>query len=467
MMMMMLLILVLLVLIVSKCKCQQEKAMISLQLGNDYYKNGDIDAAIDSYRQAIVHDPEYIHAYSNLGNALKDKGLYEESIAVHTASIKLDPANYKLHYNVGVSFQMSMEYEQAITAYSNALSLNPNHVNTNYNYGLTLQELGQIEEAMIVYMTVLKLDPYHISARLNYCNILMALKSSMTERCYLDVLTIDSSNVKGIINLASFYQSQVDYDDSTVKNLYQKAIEIDPTNVMANKALQSISGDGTSTDSKLDASYVRELFDSYSFIFEDSLMKLKYNSHELIAMAVERYSKEMTENIKILDLGAGTGLACPVLREKLSAKFHCEIDITGVDISTKMLALAEKKRCYNRTVSSDIVHYVEEDKNLYNIIIAADVFVYIGDLQKLFSSCRTASLPNSLFVFTVENGDVDDSKMDDFYVQLSGRYGHKKKYLVDLARATGWKVIDINEVSGREDKGQPIPGYLLVLESNE
>jgi len=136
-----------------------------------------------------------------------------------------------------------------------------------------------------------------------------------------------------------------------------------------------------------------------------------------------------------------------------------------LDISSKMLAIAKDKRCYNYTVTDNILNYVENDKNTYNIIIAADVFVYIGDLYKIFLASHQLKKSNTLFVFTVENGDKSDNKLNDFYIQSSGRYAHRKEYLINSAINTGWNVIDIFEINGRLDKGQLINGYLIVLKS--
>jgi len=462
----MLLYLMILAIVMTK-EIDSDKAMLSLQMGNEYFLKGDIDNSISSYKQAISLDPNYISAYSNLGNALKDKGSYDESIDIHTKAITLDPNNHKLYYNLGVVLQLKMQYNDAIVAYRHSISLNPNHVNSIYNIGLTYQEIGNLDEAMSLYLKVLEFDPYHISARLNYCNILMAANNKLTERCYLDVLAIDPHHVKGLINLASYYQSQIDYDNVAVTKLYEKVIKIDPSNVMATKGLQALTGDIVE-NSDLDATYARELFDSYSFIFEDSLMKLKYNSHQIIAQALSKYGSNylLSENFQILDLGCGTGLACSELRKHLPLNNSTrDIVITGVDISPKMLAIAEKKECYNYTVTDDITNYVENEKNKYHIILAADVFVYIGELHKLLSNCRRISLPNSLLVFTVENGDVDKRNEDNFFPQLSGRYAHKKRYLDDISRETGWSLIELTEISGREDKGKPVAGYLVILKT--
>jgi len=282
----------------------KEQAILSLNKGNDYYKSGDLDNSIIEYKKALDYDNTFLNAYSNLGNVLKDKGLYDESIEIHKKSIELNPTYYKLYYNIGVSYQLKMDYENAIIQYNYALKLNPDHVNSNYNLALTYQEIGRLEDALSSYKKVLIIEPLNLSARLNWCNILMAVQSNLTEQCYLNILQLNPNHVKGLINLASYYQSQIDSDNHKIINLYEKALEIEPNNIMATKALQALKGNHNE-DSSLDSTYVRELFDSYSYIFEDSLSKLKYNSHELVAEAVKKFAHylDSSDILQILDLG--------------------------------------------------------------------------------------------------------------------------------------------------------------------
>jgi len=200
--------------------------------------------------------------------------------------------------------------------------------------------MGRLEEALASYKKVLTVDPLNIAARLNWCNILMAVQSELTEQCYLNVLQLDPNHVKGLINLASYYQSQVVSDNDVIIRLYEKALEIEPHNVMAIKALQALNGNDNE-DSSLDSTYVRELFDSYSYIFEDSLSKLKYNSHELVAQAVKKYMfysySSSHSTVHILDLGCGTGLACPPLRNELQSGREVGIDGNVEKESTELI----------------------------------------------------------------------------------------------------------------------------------
>ena len=52
---------------------------------------GDLDAAIDSYKQAIKFKPNYADAYFSMGNALKDKGELDAAIDSYKQAIKIKP----------------------------------------------------------------------------------------------------------------------------------------------------------------------------------------------------------------------------------------------------------------------------------------------------------------------------------------------------------------------------------------
>ena len=49
-------------------------------MGNALKDKGDLEAAIDSYKQALKIKPDYAEAYNNMGTALKDKGDLEAAI---------------------------------------------------------------------------------------------------------------------------------------------------------------------------------------------------------------------------------------------------------------------------------------------------------------------------------------------------------------------------------------------------
>lgn len=144
-----------------------------------------------------------------------------------------------------------------------------------------------------------------MESRLNYCNILFAInKSDDIEKCYDDILLIDPNYIRGNVNIAAYHQS-VNKDLLAIK-YYEKALTLDPLNVMAKHGLLSLNNLGLNNQKNqnsekdlkngLNQNYITELFDSYSFHFENSLLLLDYQSHNLVAKSVGKYISNLIQS---------------------------------------------------------------------------------------------------------------------------------------------------------------------------
>ena len=60
-----------------------------------------LNAAIDSYKQAIKIKPDYADAYYNMGNALKDTGDFNAAIDSYKQAIKIKPDYAEAYNNMG------------------------------------------------------------------------------------------------------------------------------------------------------------------------------------------------------------------------------------------------------------------------------------------------------------------------------------------------------------------------------
>jgi predicted O-linked N-acetylglucosamine transferase (SPINDLY family) len=65
-----------------------------------YLAAGNLDDAIEAYRQAIFLQPDYAHARSNLGNALRDAGRLDEALEAHRQAVASAPANPEIRSNM-------------------------------------------------------------------------------------------------------------------------------------------------------------------------------------------------------------------------------------------------------------------------------------------------------------------------------------------------------------------------------
>jgi len=428
-------------------------------------------------------------------------GNYGDAIAAYRQCIELEPFSARYHYSIAVALQNYGDYSLARGHYLRSIELNPlgDHSDVLFNLGGVLQSMGELSEAGRVYMQLLRVDPLHVEARLNYCNVLFASQHlEATERCYLDVLRVDPSYVRGLVNLAAYYAS-LDEPAAELEaiSLYQRALAEDPVNVMALHGLRSLLSDDASTEGEennMDSQYVSQLFDSYSFHFEQSLQLLQYQSHLSVANATvnsiqERFFGSNRINLpsvglrlSIIDIGAGTGLVCTPLREGLArldwaAAEMPEVNIVAVDLSAKMLTKAIEKNCYNSSAVSDIVEYLYSAADIgpVDAIVAADVFMYFGELDTVLQSCfRALSIRGGYLVFTVEDLSKHlqllqeaDNGFKGYRLQKSGRFAHSLSYIQQSIDAisslnAGFKVESMRPIVPRYDKGQPVHGLLIV-----
>jgi hypothetical protein len=95
-------------------------AEIHYNLGRVLHVQGQLDAAIQQYREALRINPKDLAAGLNMGACLQDKGDFEAAISQYRAVLRLDPNNYAAHTNLGTVFARSgnaaaasFEYQQA------------------------------------------------------------------------------------------------------------------------------------------------------------------------------------------------------------------------------------------------------------------------------------------------------------------------------------------------------------------
>src|SRR5436305_6360194 len=81
-----------------------EQPQVLFQQASELHKKGDLQGAIELYRQVVKAQPDNVQARSNLCAALTDLGYYDQAITEYKEAIKLSPSN------PGVSFNLALAY---------------------------------------------------------------------------------------------------------------------------------------------------------------------------------------------------------------------------------------------------------------------------------------------------------------------------------------------------------------------
>jgi predicted TPR repeat methyltransferase len=236
----------------------------------------------------------------------------------------------------------------------------------------------------------------------------------------------------------------------------RRALELEPDDTLGVRLDLARLGALPPEEAMSDA-YVRALFDEYAPSFDRHLTKsLGYRGPDLIAEALRRACSKLIRPYGfglVLDLGCGTGLMARAL-EGL-----CE-RIEGVDLSPLMLEKARRTRLYVDLHEGELVGFLSgRAAGEADLVLAADVFVYMAALDAAFREAHRVLRREGLFAFTVQTHQGDGYVLGD-----DSRYAHSEAYLRELAEISGFRIVLLEKASTREDRGEPVPGLLVVLQ---
>jgi tetratricopeptide (TPR) repeat protein len=162
--------------------------------GNELYRAGQLQPALDALNQALRINPTFHPAWYERGNVLFAMNRYIEALEAYDYTIKLKPDLYSVWRDRGVllalidkpiaalgCFDRATElkpddyvlwymrgnllnkdlqsYQNAISSYDRALSLNPNFADAWMGKGKAFHEQGQYGSALAAYEQALKLNP--------------------------------------------------------------------------------------------------------------------------------------------------------------------------------------------------------------------------------------------------------------------------------------------------------------------
>jgi predicted TPR repeat methyltransferase len=124
-----------------------------------------------------------------------------------------------------------------------------------------------------------------------------------------------------------------------------------------------------------------------------------------------------------------------------------------------MLVQAGKRGVYDRLEEGDLLTPLNRAPAAWDLILAADVLVYLGDLRPVFAGAARALKPGGLFAFTVER-----SADEGWALGPRGRFLHGEGYLREGAQAAGLAVAHLARAELRRERGDPVAGFVTVLE---
>ncbi|HEY0265754.1 MAG TPA: methyltransferase domain-containing protein [Rhizomicrobium sp.] len=199
-----------------------------------------------------------------------------------------------------------------------------------------------------------------------------------------------------------------------------------------------------------DPGYVRHLFDQFSADYDSRMIRqLAYAGPQILSDLADLVMMGRNQ-LDVLDLGCGTGLAGAVFRPRA-----CRLE--GIDLSPAMIEKARQRGIYDALQVADLETALFAKASSWDLILAADTLVYLGDLSRVFRGAHASLKPDGFFLFTVEAGEAG------FSLGPKRRWRHGADYLRTAAAAAGFDVAGLVAATPRHEANQPVPGFAVAL----
>ena len=391
-----------------------ESSAVCIKLGNALNRSGYPRQALAAYEQAIRRAPESLTARRNKAITLLMLGRTQEAGCVFRRVVDLAPRDCRAHFDLARLCYHQGRLRQAVVHFETAASLCPEFGRAWYRLGNALKLMGEAGRALDAYRRAVVLLPgeasifYSLGVTLNALGRRDEAKASLA-----------------------------------------RAVVLDPRHPSARHLLNALSGQ---TPLCAPAGYVRQLFDRYAPRFDRQMRgPLVYQVPARLAreLGTRRGGRRIFR--KGLDLGCGTGLSGASLRPWTR-------QLTGVDLSPKILAEARKKNIYDRLVRQDVVDFLTHCAETFDLLVAADVLIYFGDLRPIFEAVRRRIAPDGRFFFSTES-----TRHHPYRLRRTGRFAHHRAHVAELAAACGFVVDRQRRMVIRKEHDRCVHGALTVL----
>jgi tetratricopeptide (TPR) repeat protein len=119
-----------------------------LRKGYDYYKENQLEKAIDEFGQAIEIEPQNFEAYFWRARASMRKGKFENAIRDFKKVLDLNPGYGPAYDNLGWLFMRRNEYDQSLAYLNQSLELKPENAWALYMRSRIFFKKGDLKNAL-------------------------------------------------------------------------------------------------------------------------------------------------------------------------------------------------------------------------------------------------------------------------------------------------------------------------------
>jgi tetratricopeptide (TPR) repeat protein len=205
---------------------------IHLNLGEAFFRKGDLEAAKDSYLNVLELSPKSKKAYVGMAKVLTQQGQANEAVRYYQMALKINP-DYAAAYNsLGILFSDLGQTEEAIHNYRMALQKRPDFAEPYNNLAIELVKLGRLEDAKSYYLKALQIDPNYYEGYNNFGILLTKIgKTEEAIEAFEKAIELNPDYAEAYMSLGVAAQQNGRLEAAIA--YWQKAVSVDPKHAEA------------------------------------------------------------------------------------------------------------------------------------------------------------------------------------------------------------------------------------------
>ena len=238
---------------------------------------GDWNGAMELYDQLLQREPHKAEWMYRLGHGMKQQSRIAEALPFYRQAVLLYPDSGDAQFNLGKALFEAQRRPESLECFRRVVAWQPEDAEA-YNYlGQTLHEVGEAGQARQAYLEALRLRPDYPEALSNLGALLMELSEMQGAEVLLRrALQIAPEFTCAATNLGSLLSRRGRFVEAF--ETFRKVLQTDPNNPMVLCSL------GFSLDSLGDLEGARECFELALKTEKDSaLARFNLSSHLLLA----------------------------------------------------------------------------------------------------------------------------------------------------------------------------------------
>ena len=249
-------------------------AIVELKKGVAFYKEGNLNSAKNSFKQAILIDPTYTKAYVNLGRVYEKQDSLKLAHSCYDKAVNSNNSSPTAFYDRGKLNIKLQEYDAAVTDLKAATSLYSKNISYNYYFGVALYKTQDYNGAIEQFDIVLNKDKNHFYAFNDRGASYLALeKLDEADNDFNSASAINSDFHVTHLNKGKLYLKKNDYPNAIKE--FEACIDKKPNHRMA------INNLGVTHMKQGEYELSKKYFDqAVNGVAKDSLFNLALNGGE-------------------------------------------------------------------------------------------------------------------------------------------------------------------------------------------